>query len=253
MPAHRVSTHPDDPPARPAHAPCVLVVQTGRADPSVHESHGDYPEMFARVLAQEGVEVETVAVLDGEALPYGGRYAGIIVTGSAKGVRDEEPWMAVLGRWALAMAAHTPVLAVCFGHQLVGEALGGRVEANPKGPEWGTAHLQLTETGRRDPLFEGLQDGLRVQQLHRDVVLRPPDPHRYQLLAGSEHTALQAFAVGPWLRAVQFHPELQADSLRTILQARGWTPTLPVEDSPDGTRILRNWVRHYVRRAEQVG
>ena len=146
----------------------------------------------------------------GKALPYGGLYQGIIISGSASGVRDEAPWMPILGRWALAMAAHTPVLAICFGHQLVGEALGGRVEANPKGPEWGTVDVALNDAGRADPLFTDLPDVLRVQALHRDVVLTEPEPHRFTRLAGNDSTPLQAFAVGPWLRAVQFHPELSA-------------------------------------------
>lgn len=248
-----IPTDPDQPPARPARRPRVLIVQTGRADPSVHERWGDYPDMFGRIMAEAGADWEVVVPLDGEALPYGGRYEGIIITGSAKGVREEEPWMAAVGLWALAMAAHTPVLAVCFGHQLVGEALGGRVEPNPLGPEWGTVDLALTEAGRRDPLFAGIDQPLRVQQLHRDVVLQPPQPHRYTLLSGTAHTALQAFAVGPWLRAVQFHPELQAEPLQRIMHARGWTPTHPVQPSDHGTRILHNWVRHYVRRAEQGG
>jgi len=248
-----VTLDPDSPAARPARAPCVLVVRTGRADPSVADSHGDYPDMFRRLLADVGADIDVVSPFSGEALPYGGRYEGIIVTGSASSVRDEEPWMAAVGRWAVAMAAHTPVLGVCFGHQLVGEALGGRVDRNPAGPEWGTVDVQLTAAGRADPLFDGLPDILVVQGLHGDVVLTEPAPERFVRLAGNAGTPLQAMAVGPWLRTVQFHPELQDDSLSTILAARGWTATHPTRHSDHGRRIVHNWVQHYVRRAEHAG
>jgi len=247
-----VHTAPDDV-ARPAHAPTVLIVQAGQPDPAIRQRLGDYPAWFGEVFALEGATSEPVAVFEGEALPYGGRYEGIVLTGSAHSVRDEAPWMAMLGRWALAMAAHTPVLAVCFGHQLVGEALGGRVDTNPAGPEWGTVDVRLNDAGRADPLFTDLPALLRVHALHRDVVLREPEPQRFTRLAGNPNTSLQAFAVGPWLRAVQFHPELTAPRLGAILDGRGWTPTTPVEASDHGARILRNWVRHYVRRAESAG
>lgn len=246
-----VHTDASEPPARPARAPHVLVVRLGEADEQVRAAIGDYPDWFAAMLEPLGVVVEDAAVYAGEALPYGGHYDGIILSGSAYGVRDEEPWMPIVGRWAVAMAAHTPVLAVCFGHQVVGEALGGRVDVNPKGPEWGTASVALTPAGSRDPLFSGLPDTLRVQQLHNDAVVREPEPHRFVRLAGNAHTPLQAFAAGPWLRAVQFHPELTARGLQAVSEAQGWTPTEEIAESGHGARIMENWVRHFVRRAEQ--
>ena len=245
----RIQTDPDSPPARRAGPPHVLVLRLGEASDPVQAGLGDYPQWFSRVLSPLGVVVEDAAVYAGEAIPYGGRYDGIILSGSAYSVRDAEPWMPITGRWALAMAAHTPVLAVCFGHQLVGEALGGRVERNPRGPELGTAEVPLTAAGRADPLFEGLPESLLVQQLHDDLVLDEPAPHRFVRLAGNPHTPLQAFAVGPWLRAVQFHPELDAQGVRTVLQAEGRAPTTPVRESDHGRRIMENWVSRFVLRA----
>lgn len=245
-----VRTDPTAPAARRARPPTVLVVRTGQASPEVVAAVGDYPEWFRRHLAPLGVAQEDVAVFEGEALPYGGRYDGVILTGSGKSVRDEEPWMPVVGRWALAMAAHTPVLAVCFGHQLVGEALGGRVERNPAGPEDGMASVDLTPAGRTDPLFEGLPAALSVPALHEDLVHRQPAPHRFVHLAGNPHTPLQAFAVGPWLRAVQFHPELTAAQVQAVLDAHGQAPTVPVVQSDHGARVMENWVRRFVLRAE---
>ncbi|MCK6505218.1 GMP synthase [Myxococcota bacterium] len=245
-----VPTDPSEPAARRARPPRVLVVRTGQASAEVERTVGDYPEWFRRHLAPLGVDQEEVAVFQGQALPYGGRYDGIILTGSGKSVRDEDSWMPVVGRWALAMAAHTPVLAVCFGHQLVGEALGGRVERNPAGPEDGMAAVALTEAGRRDPLFEGLPAELCVPALHEDLVLREPAPHRFVRLAGNPHTPLQAYAVGPWLRAVQFHPELSARQVQAVLDAHGQAPTVPVVESDHGRVVMANWVRRFVRRAE---
>lgn len=238
-----------DSPPRRARPPQILVVQMGPVNPTVQPHIGDHVDWFRRHLEPAGAQLRSVSVYDGEVLPYGGRYDGIILSGSACGVRDQLPWMNITGRWAVAMAAHTPVLGVCFGHQLIGEALGGRVEPHPEGPEWGTFDLPLTEAGRLDPLFEGLPDVLRVQQLHRDLVLQEPEPHRFTRLAGNAHTPLQAYAMGPWLRAVQFHPELSVMDLDLILRARAWEPTSPLRPSDHGQRILGNWLRSYVLRA----
>ncbi len=179
-------------------------------------------------------------------MPDPAPFGGVVVTGSPHSVRDEAPWMAELGAWILAtVAAGTPVLAVCFGHQVLGEALGGRVELNPSGAEIGTITVELTEAGRADALFAGLGTRIQVQATHRDALVRPPTDPRVVRLAGNANTPWQAFSVGPLLRAVQFHPELAAESLRALLVNRGQQAT--VQTCPAGARMLENWDRAWVR------
>jgi GMP synthase (glutamine-hydrolysing) len=151
--------------------------------------------------------------------------------------------MAELGRWARdAAAAGQPVLGVCFGHQLVGEALGGRAGRNPTGRETGTTEVHLTPEGRADPLFAGLPPVLAVQQTHSDaLVVAPPDA---VCLAGNASTPWQALAWGPMLRTVQFHPEMGAEALRELLAARGWPGSTRPTDH--GLRVLANWAEHWL-------
>ena len=67
------------------------------------------------------------------------RFGGLVITGSAAGVNDGLSWVDGLVAFVReAVAQDVPVLGVCFGHQLIGEALGGRVEKNPEGRESGT-------------------------------------------------------------------------------------------------------------------
>jgi len=226
--------------------PRLLIVKTGSTHPDVVASDGDYDAWFFD--AMEGGAARFDVVPATEPLPAPSGWAGVILTGSPASVRDETPWMERLAGWTLAAAeAGIPVLAVCFGHQLVGEALGGRVEANPRGPEYGTTRIELTAAGRVDPLFAGLPPSLEVQQTHGDALVVPPPPERAVLLATSEVCTWQAFAAGPRLRAVQFHPELRAATLGRLLAARGRPGT--VRESEHGRRILRNWDERFVRRA----
>lgn len=226
--------------------PRVLVVKTGTTHPEVVRAHGDYDEWFVEALPGETV---VVAPFAGEPLPDGEGFDGVLLTGSPASVRDEAPWMEALGRWTLdQVAAGRPVLGVCFGHQLLGEALGGRVDKNPNGREVGTIAVALTPEGRAHPLFEGLPDTLQVQSTHTDILVTPPSAPGVVRLAGNDNTAWQAFSWGPLLTCVQFHPEFKPAALNQLLALReqegvAW-PTA------HGARILDNWWSMVARRSK---
>lgn len=223
--------------------PKLLLVKTGNTHPDVARSAGDYDAWFLDAIEEGRERCSVVRVHEGEPLPRARSFAGVLITGSPSSVRDEAPWMAALAGWALEAAeSGVPVLGVCFGHQLLGEALGGRVELNPAGYEGGTVHVALTPEGRSDPLFTGLPGELEVQATHADALMQPPRAVR---LAGNDSTAWQAFAAGPKLRAVQFHPELREGVMAALLAARG--RERPVRATVHGMRVLANWDEAFVR------
>ena len=194
----------------------LLIVQTGTT-----QLHGDYPAWFAQTLRREMPVVRAFAgeklgaALDRE------RPQGIVVTGSPLSVIERAPWMLQLGDDLLRVAARgTPVLGVCFGHQLLARAAGGEVVVNPQGREIGTVRVQLTEAGRRDPLFtwaEGAGE-IEVQATHVDAV--DPAPPGAALLASNENCAAQAFRLSETVAGVQFHPELSAAAMRDLVLSR---------------------------------
>jgi GMP synthase (glutamine-hydrolysing) len=129
--------------------------------------------------------------------------------------------MLQLGDDLLRIAARgVPVLGVCFGHQLLGKAAGGNVVQNPRGREIGTVRVQLTEKGRRDPLFTWAADApeIEVQATHLDAV--DPLPPGATILASNENSAAQAFRLSETVAAVQFHPELWAEAMRDLIESR---------------------------------
>jgi GMP synthase (glutamine-hydrolysing) len=231
----------------------VLILQAGSADAAMRARFGDYPAWFARLMASR-VELRVVRPYE-EELPPVSRYDGVLMTGSPKSVVDAEPWMTEAGAYLVAVARTRPVLGVCFGHQLIAKALGGRVEKNPRGREAGTTDVQLTEEGSRDPLFAGVPRTVSVQQTHEDHV--PELPPGAALLATNDFAPVQAYAVGEAIRCVQFHPEMDAERSRALAELRRerldrQTPggarhvLASLRVSPDAERVIANWLERFV-------
>jgi GMP synthase (glutamine-hydrolysing) len=192
----------------------------------------------------------------------------MVITGSPRSLVEPEPWMDDAAAFVRkADDAGVPVLGVCFGHQLVGYAYGGRVRQNPNGWEVGTVEVELTDDGARDPLFAGLGPRLRVNQSHRDEVgLLGPTT---RVLAAGAHTPHQAIAVGDHVRGVQFHPEMNAPVIQRIIAHRrmilsddavrrcraGYcvdTLIAGSTDTPDAERVLVNFVEQFVKKASPL-
>jgi GMP synthase (glutamine-hydrolysing) len=143
----------------------------------------------------------------------------VYIGGSAASVYDGHAWIDLLMEAVRGWREREiPMLGVCFGHQIMAEALGGRVERNPKGWELGVREVELTERGAADPLFRGLPRRFPVMQSHQDVVVELPPGA--EPLAKNDVTDCQAFALGERIRTVQFHPEYTPDHLRFLLSPR---------------------------------
>lgn len=233
-------------PARPV----VAVVLAGQPGPEVRARLGGFDRWF-----REGLEAAAEVRLCAPAAVPRTRADGWVVTGSYASVADRMPWIEALGESLLEAAEAAPVLGVCFGHQVLGAALGGTVERNPRGPEVGTREVELTAAGRDDPLLAGLPARLAVQQFHQDHV--PAVPPGAVLLATGAHAPVQAFAHGPRIRAVQFHPEFDAarvramaDEERAFVERGG--PALHAEvvstlrETPEANGLLARWVERFV-------
>jgi GMP synthase (glutamine-hydrolysing) len=245
----------------------VCIVVCGAPPEAVAAEHGRFGAWFRRLLAEHPVEASEVDAVAGGPLPHPSGFAGLVLTGSPASVTEPEPWKQAAAELVREAArVGTPVLGVCFGHQLAAAAFGGAVVVNPLGWEVGTRAVELTQEGRRDPLFAGLGPRLRVNFSHRDVVDADTLPGDFRVLATNGKSAAQAFAAGDAIRCVQFHPEFSGPTMASYLRvraprlaadadARGVPDDHPralerdVADTPDGERVFHNFVRRWVLKA----
>jgi GMP synthase (glutamine-hydrolysing) len=234
----------------------LVVIFTGSTVPDVKARFGDFDSHFRAAIAGawEGQWSSVDARQEDAPLPDPDAVAGVIITGSAHSVTERAPWMLRLEAWIRdAVAREMPLLGVCFGHQLIGSALGGEVRRNPRGRRIGTMKVRRTD---EDPLLEGLPQEFDVNLTHQDHVSTAPAGIRKLITA--DHDDVHAFAVGNKVRAVQFHPEFHDGIIRGYISARrnilkdeGLDPDAidaNVMDAPHARRILHNFVRHFARR-----
>jgi GMP synthase (glutamine-hydrolysing) len=141
------------------------------------------------------------------------------------------------------------VLGICFGHQLLAYALGGKVANNPRGIEVGTVAISLTDTAAQDPLFQSLPQHFMAQLSHTQSVIELPPGAR--LLASSEMEPNQAFAWGRNAWGIQFHPEFDEEVIPHFIgyyrealagQALNAEQRLAeVRPTPESTALLRHF------------
>lgn len=144
-------------------------------------------------------------------------YAGVVVTGSSASVYEREPWSEAAIAWLRrAMEARIPVLGVCYGHQLLGEALGGEgTVRRAAAPEVGFLEVQLR---RGDPLFDALPSRFTTFMTHNDEVVARP---AFEGWGESAACGLQALRVpGAPVWGVQFHVEYPPEEQLRLLRMR---------------------------------
>lgn len=193
-----------------------LIVQTGTTLPALRPRHGDFPAWFRHGMGLARDAVTILRVDEGASLPPPHACAGVIVTGSGAMVSDRLDWSEATAAWLrAAVAAGVPVLGVCYGHQLLAHALGGRVDDHPRGREVGTVAIECLPAAATDDLFATAPARFRAHVTHQQSVLALPPGA--VVLARSAHDPHQAVRFAPNAWGVQFHPEFSAGIMRLYL------------------------------------
>ncbi|MEN8162773.1 MAG: glutamine amidotransferase [Acidobacteriota bacterium] len=196
----------------------LLIIKTGSA---IHQAaeHGDFEDWIVDGMNLNGQPVCVCRVDKGEDLPEAEGLIGVVITGSPAMVTERLNWSEKTAEWLRgAVPTGLPILGICFGHQLLAHALGGRVSADPAGREIGTVEVRLDSAAESDLLFRGIPPVFLAQATHEQSVIELPAES--VALAESPHPANHAFRVGPCAWGVQFHPEFDDEVMESYLSAR---------------------------------
>ncbi|MCG8412806.1 MAG: glutamine amidotransferase [Pseudomonadales bacterium] len=197
----------------------ILIIKTGSTIASLKAQGQDFEDWFTDGMALSKTQVAVCHVYQGEALPALTEISGIIITGSPAYVTDEEEWNYTVANYCL--AAHKqriPILGICYGHQLLAWAFGGRVGFNPKGREIGSVAIRLSAAASSDSLLQGLSDRFTAQASHLQSVLELPEAA--VLLGSNDCDPNHAFRLGESTWGLQFHPEFDAEISRAYIEER---------------------------------
>jgi GMP synthase-like glutamine amidotransferase len=179
----------------------LLVV--GHVDEKSRHIAGDYPELFSALLGPVGIEVVPYSVERGELPSSLDECDGWLCSPSRSSVYDNEPWIAGVEEVLLeAIDRERPFVGICFGHQLLAQALGGRVERAPDG--WGVG-VQQYEVVESITAMRPALDHFALIASHEDQVVEVPAGVR--VVARAHYCPVAGLAVGERIWTVQGHPE----------------------------------------------
>lgn len=198
--------------------PAIAILKTGSAPEAIRLQHGDFEDWFRILLAASQLPIICIDATSGR-LPDPSQYAGVVVTGAAAMVTDHLPWSDDSAAWLRRVHEQKiPLLGVCYGHQLLADALGGVVADNPGGRIIGGYRFVAESAARRDVLFAPLPEEFSVQKTHCQQVVRlPPGAVGLGATPGDPYAA---FRMGRSSWGVQFHPEFSSAVTAQYVAAR---------------------------------
>ncbi len=198
----------------------IAVLNADHLDEFVRKTHGSYPDMFENLFRKldPSIRTESFDVIDGIYPDPNKPFDAYLVTGSKFSVYDELPWIRQLERFVQSLHRQQQTLiGICFGHQLIAKALGGRTEKASQGWGIGCHTIRIFKQAQWMDSPEKAHQ-LRLLVSHQDQVVEKPSGA--QCLGGSDFCPYGIIQIGETALSFQGHPEFTKEYLRYLLGSR---------------------------------
>jgi len=224
----------------------IGILETGRPPRALQPRFGTYPDMFEALLGP-GHDYRVFDVQAGSLPDPDAPFDGHVITGSPAGTYDDLPWIAPLEEFLRAVKGRTKLVGVCFGHQIMAQAFGGRVEKSAKG--WGVG-LQSYAMSTRETWMDSTAP-IAIPVSHQDqVVEAPPDA---RVIGGNDFNPFGVLAYED-ARAfsLQSHPEFAPDYATALIEARAEqlgdlaAPAVRSLQAPNDCARVGGWIRRFL-------
>ena len=226
------------------------VLETGAPPKDLQGRFERYPVMFRQLLGEEAYDWASFDVRRGQFPSSLDSCDAYLITGSPAAAYDSKPWVLDLIAFLRAAKGKAALVGICFGHQVMAQAFGGRVIKSPKG--WGIGLHRYTAM-QRTPWMEG-DDVIAVSASHQDQVVEPPPGAT--VLAGSDFCPFGALRYGDQhALSIQLHPEFSADFSRALIETRLGNPYPQAEGmaaiaslgAPDDRARVGRWINGFLK------
>jgi len=215
----------------------VAIYLTGEGTAYCLEHFGSYADLFAGLLGEPGTRFDVFDNQAGELADPITAYDALIITGSAADAHADRPWIRALNASiSEAKRAGLKIGGFCFGHQAVANALGGRSTRNARGWELGVCALETAASLAEKPYAPETPEPIHIIEIHQDQVVEMPPGA--ELLASTEHTPIQMYAIGDSVLCMQGHPEFYNPILDELVRSRMAKGAIPREVGEAGLATL---------------
>lgn len=228
------------------------ILKTGRPPSTLSPQFGSYPDMFKRLLGEDAYDYAVYAADEGE-LPADPKDCDAwLVTGSSAGAYEPLPWIAPLKDFLNAAKGQAALVGICFGHQIMAEAFGGKVIKSPKG--WGLGEQDYRVLQREPWMDEAVS--FRLPGSHQDQVVELPPGA--EVIAASDFTPMGALA---WRDqpaiSMQLHPEFEPAYASALIENRRGARFTDAEADralasyrlPDDRARVGGWLKNFLKSA----
>jgi len=188
----------------------IGILQCGHSPQELVAEFGGYGEKFTRLLEGHGFEFDIYKVVDGQFPKSTDVADGWLITGSRHGAYDDLAWIQKLEEFLrVAFSEKRPIIGICFGHQVLAQALGGTVEKYSGGWSVGATKYTMAESG----------ETVTLNAWHQDQITKRPKGAR--VLASSPFCENAMLAYGDTALTIQPHPEFNAGFVLGLIDGRG--------------------------------